>query len=249
MNTDVLRRHFDDCQLPVQFLDMNPRRQPLFALRPPEASAEFFFVDVAHRARPNEFFRLFTHELAELHLRDKRPESQHLVLQLRFKPPAETTPQIRNYLLGHDERQLFVVAPRAAQTVETALESLKPFEVIRAERRGMKVVRQGDWFFIRESDRFLPPPDAVLYHQERIGLRFTAQTGNPHVAEEQLMRLRPRIWHDSTGNLVNGGQNVQVWVRGAIRHPEHRTVKLQGWHFAVQNRVAQAANPTIGYWD
>lgn len=37
-------------------------------------------------------------------------------------------------------------------------------------------------------------------------------------------------------------RNPGVWVQGKIRHPDHKTVKLNGWHRVLMNTESQAAS-------
>ncbi len=35
-------------------------------------------------------------------------------------------------------------------------------------------------------------------------------------------------------------RNPEVYVRGRIRHPDHKTIELHGWHRVVMNTESQA---------
>ena len=37
-------------------------------------------------------------------------------------------------------------------------------------------------------------------------------------------------------------RNAIVYARGKVRHPDHRTVKLNGWHQVVPNTESRAAS-------
>lgn len=252
MGIETLQRHFDDCRLPVKFLPVHPRRvSDTHFIRATPASADTFcFVGVAKRQRV-EHFRVYVHPDADMYLRDKRPATQHILLQMRCFPQNEHQAEVRNFLLGHDERQLFVISPQAADTVANALAALKPRPVMQAEQQGRKVIRQGDWFFIPMRDSFAPPPNEFLLTNQTIGGMYAWQmgivVGNPHVVEEQVIVRPPqRETGQNTGRIMRAAFIV---VRGKIRHSEHSTVELRGWHRAVQNTAALTFTPSIGYYD
>jgi hypothetical protein len=251
MSIETLRRHFDDCKLPVEFIDNNPRdgvRSFWQPARPERPTADnFCFIDVVKRDR-NEYFRLYVHPQAELYLRDKRPSTRHLLLQLRCFPQREGVADVRNFVLGHDERQLFVVQTVSAESLVKALESLKPPEVVGAEQRGLKVIRQGDWFFV-PTPEFVAEEEKIV-KAESIGgtvwRNWSSATGHPHVVDEQIHVVIPsetRAWQ------MRRPPQVDVFVRGKVRHAEHATVTLRGWHQAFRNRPRNAAPTSLGYYD
>jgi hypothetical protein len=106
------------------------------------------------------------------------------------------------------------------------MEALKPAAVLRAQnQKGVKhrrhrrktkaYVRQGEWFF-------LPRP---MMHVGELATRngqLVRRGSKPHLAE---WFYRPQ------------GRD-EVFVRGAVSHPDHETVYLQVWHRVVQNDEA-----------
>jgi hypothetical protein len=101
----------------------------------------------------------------------------------------------RHYLSGLDEGMAFVIRLRRdakPTTLEKAFEALKPGPVLLAERDGLKVKRQGEWFFIPTDYTAQFPPvrlaNATSKSQlERFAVRRalpvpTAQ-GNRHVCK------------------------------------------------------------------
>ncbi len=59
------------------------------------------------------------------------------------------------YLVGRDESQGFITKlVRSATSIKDAQESLKPIEVIEAQKKKLKVIRQGDLFFVPTKERF-----------------------------------------------------------------------------------------------
>ena len=173
--------------------------------------------------------------------------------------------QDRRLLCGHDERSWFIAAvphDRRVTTVRQAMEALKP-DLVRASqarhgvrhgdlnrRRNAGFVRQGEWFFV-------PDPTFDLR-----GLPWLTDEplvrggGKPHIAE-RLVRfggtqvLRHRLDGSvmaphELNHLLRRGQTAQrdwewmvreplVYVRGAVRHPDHATVTLPIWHRVMPN--------------
>jgi hypothetical protein len=155
-----------------------------------------------------------------------------------------------------------------ASTVRTAMDALKPWNVREAEsrlrvsgasryrRKNRAFKRQGEWFFV-PAPSFNVPAEAVLRNEP---LRRTG--GKAHRAEFAYRDGgRPVMvnWRDSRAVLTVAefnrrlarGQvrredfrqmfaNANVWVRGKISHPDHRTITLHGWHAVSMNTEGQA---------
>lgn len=159
---------------------------------------------------------------------DVRPHLRHLVLDVT----GWRLPVSGQYLCGHDERHWFVASlplDRPTGTVRAAMEALKPDIVRREQRRkGAKnrrfrrktaaYIRQGEWFF-------LPRP---MMHVGELAVRngaISRDGGKPHRVE---WLYRPK------------GRD-EMFVRGAVSHPDHETLHLQVWHRVVQNNEAPPA--------
>jgi hypothetical protein len=154
---------------------------------------------------------------------DVRPRKQHLVLDVT----GLRLPIAGRYLCGHDESHWFVAGlpfHRKTQTVQGAMETLKP-EIVRREqrRKGVKhrrdrrrtaaYIRQGEWFF-------LPRPKMQVAETlaQRNG-QLARPDGKPHRVD-WIYRVPGRD---------------ETFVRGAVRHMDHKTVYLDVWHRVVQN--------------
>ncbi len=158
------------------------------------------------------------------------------------------------FLCGHDERHWFVAAiAERVTTVRDAKASLLPPGLRnRALRLGRRAAfrrrnelfkRQGEWFFA-PATRHL---SGLTIHRHE-PLQRDARS-KPHDCEE-LIRFGGEVVH-----LVNGVEysdsdyqiamrnadfrgrrhetrikNPEVYVRGAIRHADHATLTLVGWH-------------------
>jgi hypothetical protein len=182
-------------------------------------------ADIETRQR-REVFTLVPGLTGEVTVLDRDPRRRQLLLLARANGHSD------RLLFGHDERHLFVapLPDRAISTIDQAFEVLKPEAVRHAQAAGMRVRRQGEWFFVpapnfRLLDGYpvhrkarLDPPRPRLVP----GL-WNPPPGTPHLAEE-LVRVRK--WSRQT----------RVYVRGAIRHADHATLKLKDWHRVLPNR-------------
>lgn len=164
---------------------------------------------------------------------------------------ARKTPdEKRHMLLGVDERNHPFVTrlPEAAVTVADAHEALKPDRLkgiqvggkgknYKRGRNDLKVVRQGEWFFIEtswEQRQFLQSQEngqkLAIQKKVPIGHQHGRVSGNPHIADE----------------LVSGINTT--WVRGKVRHTEHKTLKFKQWVEVVRNTEI-GGNPGVSWVD
>jgi len=137
----------------------------------------------------------------------------------------------RHFLIGRDERQLFMCRlPRACTSVVEAHEVLKAPQLASLERDGDgKTIRQGEWFFIALPEVELGDVEgrarangAVVRRRTAISA-FIARPGKAHVADEIVLHRPIGVTDD------------RVYVRGAVRHPDHKTIKLLRWHRVLRN--------------
>jgi len=165
-------------------------------------------------------------------------------IQIRRRTPS----QKRHFLLGLDERQLFIAQlPKAVSTVRDAHACLKATTVVLAEGKGIKATRQGEWFFLDPTtDEVARIEDGlarkllVVEHSVPIGpfsdnavrggRRVRQFRGNPHTADELIVL---------PGIPVQGGQlpvrGREVFIRGRVRHVDHATVSFSGWRKVIRN--------------
>lgn len=156
----------------------------------------------------------------------------------------------------------------AASNVDAAFEALKP-QAVRERQRQLKLkprkrnkrrneafIRQGEWFFV-------PAPDCK--EDMRLVLRnewLRRGDGKPHVCEEllrhggevvyvaagypqgvtenqyrKLLKRRPELRKRS---WTVQRRNPKVFVRGKIRHSDHKTIVLNGWHEVLVNTEQQS---------
>lgn len=153
--------------------------------------------------------------------------------------------------------------------VTSAMEALKPTAAVWSQRRnGVRqkdrnkrhnagFIRQGEWFFIPEPN-FSPWVSDIIQKDEPLSRGFGSK---PHRVSELLRHGGEQVyvnWRTKAmlsvaqytsqlrqGRLKNARDwSVQwlaneVYVRGKVRHADHKTIELKGWH-----RVAMNAEPT-----
>lgn len=193
------------------------------------------------------------------------PKKKHLLLLSRQIGEKGRAIAKGKFLCGHDERHWFVAAiPEGmpASTVEGAKIALKPGAVRVRERilgisrkNGFKrkngaFRRQGEWFFIPAVDLRANP--LLIHRHERLS---RGNGGKPHwaaecyrtggetvhvsatyptgLSEEDFRRLPERERNSGTFRMMNRG--ATTFVRGEIRHQDHATVVLNGWHRVLMN--------------
>lgn len=129
----------------------------------------------------------------------------------------------RHLLCGMDEQHYFVAQlPHHVATVQEAHQALaNPAAAHAARMNGSKLIRQGEWFFVRASHAEVEAL-TELHPFVRRGVPTTDgssvwRRGRPHLVDE----------------LVQG--KTGVFVRGKVRHPDHRVLHLLEWHRVFGN--------------
>jgi hypothetical protein len=167
------------------------------------------------------------------------------------------------FLCGFDERRWFVAAipenARGVAGVVAAKDALQPEAVRdavarvrprdRFRRRNTAYVRQGEWFFL---------PQWAVEVDEREVLRnepLTRRRGKDHVLEYAFRRGGETVYVNAThptgisaaefellpqSQVLRGGwrrmvRDPELYAKGAVRHPDHNTIVLHGWHRVLMN--------------
>src|SRR5215212_3848098 len=221
-------------------------------------------INILRDARGEYFDIGFSEEnvSVELQVVDVQPRDRHLLLFARVGGWKS------KFLCGHDERHWFVAAvpeqARGVTGVATAKAALQP-DVVRAQvkgkrpkdpfrRRNAAYVRQGEWFFV--ADTRIRPPDAFVLRNEPLSrgvgtphvMQFAVRSGgeivyvnhrNPTgISEAQYARLTAA--EQRQGAWSSMVRDPDVYAMGAIRHPDHATIHLDGWHCVLMNTEQQA---------
>ena len=198
-------------------------------------------------------------EQADAEVVDVAPAERHLLLLVRREGEKS------KFLCGHDERHWFVAAipedARGVTGVETAKAALQPAIVAarasrlprkrRFDRRNPVYLRQGEWFFLPEPH--VRAEQGLILRNEPLA----RPGGTPHMLREAFRRGGRTVY-------VNGGKVIdasayaklspvarrrfrmmtrdpELFARGTVRHPDHATITLHGWHRVVMNTENRAS--------
>jgi len=228
-----------------------------------------FSVNVL-RDRNGEYFELACGNEAVVTVLDVRPKDRHLLLLANVGGQRGPRTVRSRFLCGHDERHWFVAAvpeSRPARDVSAAKDALKPEAVWESMRKhGVSMadrdlrktagfLRQGEWFFLPRRDL-------------KVNLNFVLRNepirrgrGKPHICQELYRQGGERVhvcnrWPNGLTDLQFRSlseemrrkerwtvmrRNPRAYVRGTVRHPDHKTIYLAFWHEVVMNTETQAA--------
>jgi hypothetical protein len=218
--------------------------------------------------RKGEFFEVICKSEAEasVEVLDVQPDDRHLLLMVRergAKSKYLCGHDERHWFVAA------VPESAPVGTVRAAKEALKPAEVRAAQarrrlgaesgnrRKNAAYRRQGEWFFIPAPD--LNVDEKLVLHDEPI---TRGNSGKPHWCDScyrtggetvYVCSVRPgglteaeyrRLLEDRP-EAKNWGwrtmrRNAEVYVRGRIRHADHRTITLHGWHRVLMNTENQS---------
>ena len=216
--------------------------------------------------RRGEYFDITLQSAAEPLVLDLQPDDRHLLLLIR---EAEEKHKFlcghdeRHWFVAAIPEK----AP--VGTVRQAKEALKPHLVqvaqsekrvankSRNRRKNAAFVRQGEWFFLPVSEQ--PQAGMLILQNEPL---TRGNGGKPHWADycvrtggETVLvsnRYRSGLSHIQYQRLIEKNSNARNWnwrtmqrnpevyVKGRIRHPDHKTILLPGWHRVVMNTENQS---------
>lgn len=159
----------------------------------------------------------------------------------------KTSSRKRHFLLGLDERQLFIAQlPKAVSTVRDAHGSLKAPTVVLADGRHERTIRQGEWFFLKPSEFEIARIEEgikknVIKLERKVpigpfsdgsirGPKVRQFRGNPHTADELV--VLPGL---PQGDARWPVRSREVFIRGKVRHVDHETVSFSSWRKVIRN--------------
>lgn len=224
-------------------------------------------IDIGHDGE-GEFFdiALAQPRLTDVRVVDAQPRIRHLLLmseQEDGKHKFLCGHDERHWFVAAVPEQASV------SNVNTAFEALKPAPVRQREerlkvksrkrnrRRNEAFIRQGEWFFVPVQD-WIHVDERLVFRNEPIA----RGGGKPHICEElvreggqtvyvspqhpqglteaQYHRLISRQSKQRNLQWVAQRRNPQVFVRGKVRHADHKTIVLNGWHQVLMNTETQS---------
>jgi hypothetical protein len=218
--------------------------------------------------RDGEFFEIMPRDegAPDVSVIDVQPVDRHLLLLVRVRGEKQKFlcgHDERHWFVAA------IPESAPVGTVRQAKEALKPAEVhlaqdlrkLRAEARNRRknaaYRRQGEWFFLPVPD-FRVDPSVVMRNEP---LR-RGNGGKPHWCEfcyragGEAVYVCPRHPNGVTGREYQRiltanprakswgwlpmSRNAGVYVRGRIRHADHKTIVLHGWHRVLMNTEGQS---------
>jgi hypothetical protein len=125
-------------------------------------------------------------------------------------------------------------------------------------RKNRAFRRQGEWFFIKAAGLEVDP--ALILYREPI----RRGGGKPHLIEQVYRRGGEDVYvHRDFPNGISMGEyrrimaepenrrsesswrrmkrNPELYARGTVRHPDHRTITLHDWHRVLMNRENESS--------
>lgn len=241
---EQLEKHFKSIGAEVRFLGVP---MPRFNS---DRVADRFEIDVRPASSGRERFIIRKGPKAPaLQVLQVKPKDKHLLLYSRDG---------QRFLCGHDERHWFVAGIEGrVSTVDGAKRSLVP-EGLRSRVHGVKSKvtnkrknriyrRQGEWFFVPVYNS----PNSMVFQNEPLQRRAGSK---PHMCQE-LKRSGGRVVYTLGSKIYELSEDRKmreenphvyrlasrriadavVYVRGWIRHEDHSTVVLDGWHQVYLN--------------
>ena len=196
---------------------------------------------------------------------DVQPAERHLLLLVRDGDEKQ-----KFLCGHDERHWFVAAVPESAPvgTVRQAKEALKPTEVqtaqgrqgLRAEARNRRknaaYRRQGEWFFLPVPG-FHVDESLVLQNEP-----LRRGNGKPHWTEfcyrtgGETVYVCPRHTNGVTANvyqrILTGNPRAKAWgwqsmlrnagvyVRGRVRHADHKTIVLHGWHRVLMNTEGEA---------
>jgi hypothetical protein len=229
----------------------------VFVRGPGPRQREKIRIDVG-RDRSGEFFDIRSEVGVVPEILDVQPSTRHLVLMIRDGG-------LKNkFLLGHDERHWFAAAVPgdSVRDVRTAIASLRPEEI-----EGRRAIRQGEWFFVLEPG--VTEKGVVIHRNEPLS---RGAGSKPHICAELMRRGGVTVMvcrqyptgiglaeyerliatdHDASSYMWRRmTRDAEVYARGEVRHRDHKTIDLVGWHRVYMNRERFARHaPQIAFLD
>lgn len=141
--------------------------------------------------------------------------------------------------MGKDETHYFIAQlPNNVgiiNKVGDAHRILKPKPVQVMEKNKYRIKRQGEWFFLPASNREMEKIEKnknFIEYNIPLGSRWLSRRS--HIADQYLENIG------------------EVFVKGKIKHMDHKTLKLHGWFKVLLNaeaRSTQGYSPNVIWWD
>jgi hypothetical protein len=248
MDSESLKRHFAGIGARVKIGEARATRWRIGAGINIRADAEGEFFDIKIDSNDPRDYRVI----------DLRPEQRHLLLM-------SENDKAKFLCGFDERHWFVCAVPGEGVTnVRTAMEALQPVEVRQAVQRQVKraknrlrrrneaFVRQGEWFFIPEpslavEESFVRRNEPLSRgggskaHMCQYAYRASGElvmvcdrhpAGVPMSSYGKILRNNPKARNWNWRQMRRG---AEVYVRGRVWHPDHKTVVLGCWHRVLMN--------------
>lgn len=248
----------------VERLQPNPPRRPRWGVTSGTPPQNFIRLDV-RKDRYGTYFDIQAGINVDLQVLDIKPKDRHLLLMTE-----STEGKSKFLCGHDERDWFVAAIPESssASNVATAMEALKPTAVKEAqdqkkvkgkERKRRKTdayIRQGEWFFIPcpnlkvdkslvlkneplRRGRSKPHVAEFLYRIGGVTVWVNSEYPNGLTQKqyEKLCRDNPEA---KKSNFTTMRRDPKVYVKGTIRHSDHKTVKLDFWHEVQPNTETQS---------
>jgi hypothetical protein len=204
-------------------------------------------------------------ELVKLQVLDVQPKERHLVLQVVTGQGRnlQTEKMLmghdeRHWFIAGVPSDVTTVKQAKDSLKPAEVQALQKQQKVKRSKRNRRknetFVRQGEWFFVPEPT-FAPGKFAIISKNEPL----RRGRSKPHVAQEacrvggstvmfhpqhapngismdrynRLRNVEPAKFRSGAWRQMT--RNAGVYVRGTIKHTDHKTLKLRVWHRVVGN--------------
>lgn len=185
----------------------------------------------------------------------------------KFIITEKTPSDVRHFLMGVDERQLFVAQlTKGVTNINEARKQLGSTVKFHEGVRKMSPKRQGEWFFLKATQEQEDDIELLLNKNKvwiekkvNIGVYAGRSRGNPHTADELVVIPNipgfiesSKISKCSKKDFVPSNypiRNTEIYVRGKIRHIDHKTITYKHWYQVVLNNEGDTSSATQSWID
>lgn len=183
----------------------------------------------------------------------------------------KTTAAKRHFLMGVDERQLFVAQlKQGVANIVEAKKQLGSSIMFHESVRTMSPGRQGEWFFLKATkvqeeiiELLLEKKATYILTKENIGKHAGKPQGNSHIADELVIipnnpeiikRAQSSKYARKNKDLsrvepIYPIRKKEVFVRGCIKHVDHKTITYKKWYQVILNNEGNTRSATQTWID
>jgi len=194
-----------------------------------EAGLKLDDIEILERG-PNEIVKR-----KEEYYDRKENKTKYRILETHYTGASLFKVNKKYFLFDIDRREIkhnvfnafLVELPVMVSSIKAAYASLKPKEVRKAEMKGLKIKRQGEWFFI------------PIKHTQELKADKTPKHDRRWLPEFRPMTLQAG---PNRPNKAQYGIQKKNYVKGKISHSgrEHADLILKDWHLAIPNTAIKS---------